>query len=216
MMDQIRVIGLPTQMKKEYSSLMKELLEIVKYEDSEESAVSWPSMIGITGGTFGIRLKVTYKFWEFFKMEGKKNLAAYNKKNGTSIRFLQEKGLKQKDRENLCLYIRNVIRNRYEERGIPPIVMQLRRDKLKLGDLGVYEAVVLVERLHIDLKEWKGLSIEKLTDERLLDERKNGRVVMGPLILPGLGSEIEETTTSTAVKRIHEQDQGNISKKSKG
>ncbi|VDL75693.1 unnamed protein product [Nippostrongylus brasiliensis] len=104
---------------------------------------------------------MSYKFWEFFKNEGKKNLAVYNGANGTSVRFLQEKGSKQKDRENFCLCIRNVIRSLYEEKGTPPISMQLRRDQLKLGDSEVYDPVVIVERLQMDLKDWKGLSMEK-------------------------------------------------------
>ncbi|VDL71076.1 unnamed protein product [Nippostrongylus brasiliensis] len=36
----------------------------------------------------------------------------------------------------------------------------------------MYDPVILVERLDIDLSKWRGLSMDKLMDPRLLEEKK--------------------------------------------
>ncbi|VDL67275.1 unnamed protein product [Nippostrongylus brasiliensis] len=50
----------------------------------------------------------------------------------------------------------------------------------------MYDPVILVERLNIGMSKWKGLSMEKLMDPRLLEEKKAGRAILGRLYLPGL------------------------------
>ncbi|VDL79854.1 unnamed protein product [Nippostrongylus brasiliensis] len=195
-------------MKNEYNKVMEEIVKVVVYTNGEDKEpLSWPSLIGNNGATFGLRVKVSYPFWQYFKAEGRKVLLDFNKKNGTRIRFLQEKCLKIKDRENLCLFIRDAIRKRYQSKGKMPIPMQLRKDHLKLGEMGTYDPVILVERLNIDLSQWKGLSMEKLMDDRIREERKAGRVVVGPLALPGL-DDIQESEESCAMKRTHDSEDG--------
>ncbi|WKY06561.1 hypothetical protein Q1695_006608 [Nippostrongylus brasiliensis] len=120
-------------MKGDYKRVIEKVLRIVRYTTQEDNEpMSWPAMIGANNATFGIRVKVSYQFWQYFKVEGRKFLSEYNRNHGTKIRLLQEKILKQKDRENLCLFIRDAIRKRYRSQGKEPIQMQLRKDQLKI------------------------------------------------------------------------------------
>ncbi|VDL67337.1 unnamed protein product [Nippostrongylus brasiliensis] len=62
----------------------------------------------------------------------------------------------------------------------------IRKDRKNLWSIQMYDPVILVERLNIGMSKWKGLSMEKLMDPRLLEEKKAGRTILGRLYLPGL------------------------------
>lgn len=53
---------------------------------------------------------MTYQFWNWFRAEGAKNLSDYNKANGTEMRLLQEKGLRNKEKENLWYVVFNIVK----------------------------------------------------------------------------------------------------------
>ncbi|VDL71179.1 unnamed protein product [Nippostrongylus brasiliensis] len=182
LMDQIRVINLPIRMKKEYNQLMKDLLEIARYEEKEnEGAMTWPILIGKTGSTFGLRVKVSYAFWEHFKREGKNTCLRTTGLKGPRLGLCKRSALSRKiEKIFVCSFAMNAIRRRYEAKGKQPVFMQLRKDQLKIGERGVYDPVILVERLNIDLSEWKGLSMDKLLDEKLLEEKKGSASANNP------------------------------------
>ncbi|VDL79412.1 unnamed protein product [Nippostrongylus brasiliensis] len=170
-------------------------------------------MIGSHGSTFGIRVKMSFKFWNWYKTHGSINLGKYNRRNGCAIRLIQEKGLIRKDRENLCLYIRNEIRHRYQSQGKKPVELKLKRDHLVIGELGMYDPVILVERLDIDLSNRRGLSMDKLMDPRLLEEEKARRAILGRLCLPGLEGKNEVDQENLPRKRRNSEVLEDVHKK---
>ncbi|VDL63697.1 unnamed protein product [Nippostrongylus brasiliensis] len=58
------------------------------------------------------------------------------RKNIIERLLIQEKGLRNKDRESLSLYVRNHIRELYKAAGKEPIEMKLRKDMSQIGALG--------------------------------------------------------------------------------
>ncbi|VDL75695.1 unnamed protein product [Nippostrongylus brasiliensis] len=101
-MEHIRIIGIPMSLKKNFKVLLREFLEELEYRETDkEEALTWPSMIGSHGSTFGVRVKMSFKFWNWYKTQGGSNLGKYSRRNGCAIRLIQEKGLIGKDCENL-------------------------------------------------------------------------------------------------------------------
>ncbi|VDP57090.1 unnamed protein product [Heligmosomoides polygyrus] len=179
--------------------------KLIRYNDAvSDSPLTWPLSCGQNDKTFAIRVKMTYQFWNWFRAEGAKNLSDYNKANGTEMRLLQEKGLRNKEKENLCLFVRNKIKEMYKKEGKKPIVMRLKKEQLILGELGAYDPVILAKRLDLDMSEWKGMSMEYLMDERVLKEGK--ALAIGPINLPGLAEEENHEDAPKSRKRQMEED----------
>lgn len=96
---------------------------------------------------------MTYAFWGWYRQNGSKNLAEYNKLKGCEIRLIQEKGLKSKEKENLCLFVRNKIKEMCTSKGKKPVAMKVRKEEVIVGKIGSFDPVVLAKRLSIDMSE---------------------------------------------------------------
>ncbi|VDL83866.1 unnamed protein product [Nippostrongylus brasiliensis] len=56
LMEHVRIIGIPLSLKKDFKVLLRELLEELEYRETDkEEALTWPTMIGSHGSTFGVR-----------------------------------------------------------------------------------------------------------------------------------------------------------------
>lgn len=188
---------------------------MLRYSNVDDhSPISWPIPIGKTPTTFAIRVKMSYDFWTWFKKVGFRNLNELNAKNNWNIRLIQEKSLTNKDRENLCLYVRNKIREMYRSRGMQPIHMKVKKDHLQLENVGTFDPVILAKRLHISFEGWHGLSINSLIDEKILKE--GGLNHVGDLVLPGLEEKGNEAAISTRKRPMEESsEQSNPVKQSR-
>lgn len=196
LMEHAKIVNIPHGMKKDFQLLLEDILKILRYSNEKDmQPLSWPKPMGNGPEDFAIRVKMSYPFWDWFLKTGKRNLYEYNRANGTNIRFIQERNLRNTDRNRLCLYLRHQIKKRYEDAGKKAVQMKIVRDQLVISELGSYDPVVLAMRINADLSEWKGLSMEALMDDRMLKEKESGSLFIGPLSLPGLedGESIAET-----------------------
>lgn len=99
-----RIINIPIQLRKDFDEFIKEFLSWVKYEGAEENSeeiLTWPMPAGQNKKNFAIRVKMSYKFWNWFLEIGYRNLIQYNKQNGFDMRIIHEKGMRNKERQNL-------------------------------------------------------------------------------------------------------------------
>lgn len=155
LLEHARIINIPSEHRKDYKLLLQEIIGWLKYDNPDDKTpLTWPTSVGGTSQTFGIRVKISYAFWNWFRTTGIRNLRAHNQEHGTSIRIIQEKGLRNKNRESLCLYVRNYIRGLYAKLGKKPVEMRLKKDRLQIGDTGIHDPVMLVLRLNVNLDEW--------------------------------------------------------------
>ncbi|EYB88000.1 hypothetical protein Y032_0254g308 [Ancylostoma ceylanicum] len=187
-------------MRKEFNMMVSDILKILKYDASAENdpyPMSWPRPSGIGHALMAISVKVSPTFWRWFSTTGKLRLNEYNQMQGTKIMFIQEQTMRVTELNRLCMYLRVKIRAKYAEAKKRPIDIYLRKGKIELKDIGIFDPVVLAMRLQWDYQDWNGTAIEELLDERLKKEKESGRMAIGLLLLPGLESDKENQRTQS-------------------
>ncbi|CAJ0594369.1 unnamed protein product [Cylicocyclus nassatus] len=158
--------------------------DIIRYPTSKGAAFSWPAPAGISGGILAIRARVTYDFWKFFMMEGRKNLYEYNSKNGTDIKISRERTLPLEDQDRLGLFIRRSIRDAYTRANKKCVEISLRKSMIKIGDNNPLKPAIAAIVLNLDLTAWSGLPIEELLTEKEKNSVKAGEIERGSMKLP--------------------------------
>ncbi|CAJ0592741.1 unnamed protein product [Cylicocyclus nassatus] len=147
LIDWVRVTGLRNQRKRKMDNLLEDLsTDIIRYPTSKGAAFSWPAPAGISGGILAVRARVTYAFWKFFMMEGRKNLYEYNSKNGTDIKISRERTLPLEDQDRLGLFIRRSIRDAYARANEKCVDISLRKSMIKFGDNNAQSSTMLKKR----------------------------------------------------------------------
>lgn len=86
------------------------------------------------------------------------------------MRLILEKSLFNEDKENLCLYLRNKIKQLCQSYGKAPIPMEIKRNQIQLENLGTFDPIVLGKRLNISFEDWHGISLDALIDDKIRKE----------------------------------------------
>ncbi|VDP58397.1 unnamed protein product [Heligmosomoides polygyrus] len=206
MKEYCRIINIPSQLRRtDIQELIHiEIPDLIRYDNhADRSPIAWPIPIGKTNATFSMRVKMSYEFWTWFKRTGYRHLNELNTKNNWNMRLIQEKSLFNKDKENLCLYVRNKIKQLYQSHGKAPIPMKIERDHIQLKNIGTFDPIVLGKRLNISFEDWHGISLNALIDDKI--RKEGGLKHLGPLELPGLGAENTHEEGSITRKRPFEE-----------
>ncbi|CAJ0606860.1 unnamed protein product [Cylicocyclus nassatus] len=206
MNEYIRIVNIPISMRKELSLMLEDFVVIVGYDKDRErdyNPLSWPRPAGIGASTMCLQAKVTYKFWRYFTSLGKTKLGEYNREHQTNIVVVQEKTLRMNDQNRLCLFLRNLIKEKYREKQKSPIDMKIKQWRIELVGVGVFDPVILARRLDFDYRNWNGLPFDEIIDYRIKKDSLGGKLPIGPLTLPGLeeNREAESESYSEVVNR---------------
>ncbi|CAJ0607496.1 unnamed protein product [Cylicocyclus nassatus] len=189
-------------MKKNFDVLIEDIQRILGYDAHDDRhPMGWPRPCGIGSNTFAISVKATYAFWRWYTGIGKEVLKEYNKKHGTNILLLQEQTIRQTDLNRLCrrkscyfllvdyfwlLLLRLQIRQCYQAARKRGPEVRIRRNKVEIVGLGMYDPVILARRLNWKVPGWNGTPLSELLDMKLKKEEEEGKLVIGELLLPGL------------------------------
>lgn len=167
-----RIINIPSQLRRtDVQELIREILDLIRYDNhADRFPIAWPIPIGKTNTTSSMRVKMSYEFWTWYKRTGYRNLNELNTKNNWNMRLILEKSLFNEDKENLCLYLRNKIKQLCQSYGKAPIPMEIKRNQIQLENLGTFDPIVLGKRLNISFEDWHGISLDALIDDKIRKE----------------------------------------------
>ncbi|CAJ0597139.1 unnamed protein product [Cylicocyclus nassatus] len=168
----IKIINLPIRMKKNFDVLIEDIQRILGYDAQDDRhPMGWPRPCGIGSNTFAISVKATYAFWRWSKRYVKQiriDCAVENR----AIFF--------------CLLLRLQIRQCYQAARKRGPEVRIRRNKVEIVGLGMYDPVILARRLNWKVPGWNGTPLSELLDMKLKKEEEEGKLVIGELLLPGL------------------------------
>ncbi|KAL6743136.1 hypothetical protein Aduo_016213 [Ancylostoma duodenale] len=77
--------------------------------------------------------------------------------------------------KSIVFVLRTRIKARYQEQGIKPVDVKIRKAKLELAEVGTFDTVVLARRLGWDISDWNGFQLDEIVDPRLRRKKEQGR-----------------------------------------
>ncbi|RCN26603.1 hypothetical protein ANCCAN_27670 [Ancylostoma caninum] len=194
----IKILNIPISYKKDFKQMIEEFLTNIGYDKEamhDYTPLSWVRPAGIGATLMALTAKTTYTFWTWYTDVGRNKLAEYNSVHGTKLMVVQEKTLRVTDANRLCLYLRNKIRAAYAEQKRNPVEIKIRKAKIEIAGVGTYDPVILAWRLNWQFHDWNGISFDDILEPRLKKEKMDGRLVVGPINLPGLDMNLIERET---------------------
>lgn len=184
----IRIINFPNPGKSGMDTLVRRFLEeVVRYSSKEDRyPLTWPTSTGNNGGLSNFRVKMTYPFWQYFVTEGKKRLAEHNRATFNNIRVIRDKTINLSDLENLSLYLRKKIRERFSKEGLtaPDIVVKGGTVTVCSGQDGLkkhFRSTELAVRLGWEYSDWQGAAIKSMMTKQELRLLEEGKMLWGSI-----------------------------------
>ncbi|VDO22072.1 unnamed protein product [Haemonchus placei] len=165
------------------------LENIVKYHNvMDPIPLGWAKVFGVTQDTFNLKVEMSSSFWDFFLVEGRRNLNEYNRKNNCAVKVFRGKTVKVNDLESLSLYLRKRIRQYCMDKNleVPEIFVKnafLSIRSLVNKELKRFKSTELAIKLGWKYSDWQGSPIISLLNSTELNRFKRNEKEWGSVTL---------------------------------